>query len=370
MLGIRGDDHKPIIIENMGIFKLAKKVLIISSYMAICFFAPLSVFILANLDITNARNSNIILISNYIKLFGGLGRMLNTYFSLVSNMFPVTLAFSFIQLSIDHRPSKNRRFLISLLSTFCYVVYILAYVGRDGIVYWIITFVIEYNMFKKYIKGREIKKYLRLPMFSILILMLIIFLHITKARFGSSLADISGAILSYMGQQVKNFSDRYSINPPLSHGRANFPLLMNMLDQLGIRISFTPKSMINAYYFERGLQPWVFATFIGSFLSDFGKLGTILIITLGSIYMRWIINGRSRKAWYLSDLLIILLYCQIVSWGVFYFRQYSDNLYLLCLLALVFILRFSRRIRYSVPLQVQTIHTMLSPTGRPTTETE
>jgi len=343
LLTIKEYHHKPIVIENMRFFGLIRSWLVISSYIAICFFLPLSALILRKLDISQARYSNTIILQEYINLFGRVGSILNTYFSLISNMFPITLAFSFIQLSVNKGPRKYWSFLASLLSTLCYVVYILAYVGRDGIVFWILTFVIEYNIFKEYLDKAQLKKSLRLPLLCIVFCMAILFVYITKGRFGETLDEIVDAIVSYMGQQVSNFSDRYSINAPISYGRTNFPLFINIAEAIGIRVPYIAAETITAYYSSRGLYSYVFATFVGSFLSDFGKLGTISILLFISIYMTWIINVRARKVWYLSDLLLLLLYCQTISWGVFYFRLYSANSYLIVLMTILLILRVLRR---------------------------
>jgi oligosaccharide repeat unit polymerase len=223
------------------------------------------------------------------------------------------------------------------------VVYILAYTGRDGIVFWILTFVIEYNIFKEYLDKAQLKKSLRLPLLCIVFCMAILFIDITKARFGETLGEIVEAIVSYMGQQVSNFSDRYSIDPPISYGRTSFPLFVNIAEAIGIGVPYIDVETIRAYYSSQGLYFNVFATFVGSFLTDFGKLGTISILLLTSIYMTWTINGRARKVWYLSDLLLLLLYCQIISWGVFYFQQYSANFYLIVFVTIAFIFRVLRK---------------------------
>jgi hypothetical protein len=197
----------PVVIENVKLFLFFKKYLIILSYLSLLFYLPVAVSNLFFVNINYARYNNTMIINFYISSFGGMGKILNTVFSLIANMFPVTMAFSFLNLSISTDKKKYKSFIFSLVSTLSYFIYILAYSGRDGMVYWVLTFLIEYSMFKNYIEAKKLNRYLKLPLMIVMFCFLMIFVYITVGRFGENSSDFVWSIVNYMGQQIKNFSD-------------------------------------------------------------------------------------------------------------------------------------------------------------------
>lgn len=50
---------------------------------------------------------------------------------------------------------------------------------------------------------------------------------------------------------------------------------------------------------------------------------------------------KMRDKIFVSDLIILLLYIQAVSWGVFYFSLYSSNLYIIVAIILAIIIKYS-----------------------------
>jgi len=145
-----------------------------------------------------------------------------------------------------------------------------------------------------------------------------------------------------MGQQIKNFSNLYLIDPPLSYGRVNFSNFVNILEAIGLSIPYNSFDIVKSYFFSKGYDTNVFSTFIGSFLFDFGKIGTVAFLSIISSVICYFSAVKTARKVYLSDLLLLLLYYQIVSWGVFYFRQYSMNYYLLAVILLYGLFRLSR----------------------------
>jgi hypothetical protein len=101
--------------------------------------------------------------------------------------------------------------------------------------------------------------------------------------------------------------------------------------------------MLMNIFFSQGLYPWVFSTYIGSYLSNFGKMGTIVLLSLSSLHVTYIMKIKMRDAICLSDLLILILYIQVISWGVFYFRQYSANLYLIVTFLISILFKHNKR---------------------------
>lgn len=344
-IAVKRDDRKrPIIIENIWLFRFIKTILVVLSYFAISFFLPLAINNLFFVGSGVARLHNSIIVVAYINSFGNYGKIANTICSLICNMFPIIMAFCFIDLSASSDNKRYRRFNIAIVGTLSYVIYVLAYTGRDGIVYWALTFIIEYSLFKKYFNGNELLSRMKTLIMLIAISFISIFMYITIARFkedGEGYGPIFWSIIDYMGQQVKNFSDRFSIDPPLSYGRKTFPIIIFIIEKIGIRIPYCPQEIIDNIYFQNGIYPWVFSTFIGSFLSDFGKVGTLILVATVSIYIGYLNMIKMRDKIFVSDLIILLLYIQAVSWGVFYFSLYSSNLYIIVAIILAIIIKYS-----------------------------
>ena len=66
---------------------------------------------------------------------------------------------------------------------------------------------------------------------------------------------------------------------------------------------------------------------------DFGKVGTILFLVIFYFVVK--INLRrvsSEGTFSFSALILFILFYQMVLWGVFYFRLYSMNLYIIIMI--------------------------------------
>jgi oligosaccharide repeat unit polymerase len=259
--------------------------------------------------------------------------IVNSIFSLFANLFILAIIFSFINFARGVK-YKRKAFLL-LISSLSYVIYVLAYVGRDGVVYWLMSFLFILFLMKGFLDDSTKRKITRV--FYIIALIIIIpFIYISIARFSYGDTSIGWAIANYLGQQVGNFNDLYELQPPLSYGKSIFPLFTEWLDQLGITNADTfTKSQQDFYFYRNGVTTWIFKTYIGSFLSNFGRIGTIIILFSLTIISRGILNKVNRtKSFTISRLIIFILLFQNVLWGVFYFRLALNNIYILVMVFL------------------------------------
>ncbi|GAB1474496.1 hypothetical protein MASR2M69_19370 [Bacteroidota bacterium] len=184
--------------------------------------------------------------------------------------------------------------------------------------------------------SQEIRVKIKKASVVLTLLLTIPFLIITIARFSDSREGVIGQILIYGGQQIQNFNDGFNINTPISYGRSSFSKFISIFDFLGIMI---PKGQSNEnirlYYIAEGVQPWVFKTFVGSFLSDFGKNGTIIFLLFLSLFTKLSLHRvYNNNEFHLSNLIFFILIVQIVLFGVFYFRQADSNYYIIVVLIL------------------------------------
>jgi len=329
----RDEKINAISIENNFVYNVLEKLIMVGGFMAILFFSRFAIDHFLSGDIENERLN----VGDFAtKTLGSFG-LLNSFLSLFSNFFTLAILFGFINLI---RKKKRSAYLLFISST-SYIVYVFAYVGRDGFVYWTMTFLFFYFLFRKFLNSDTRKKLIR--SFSIaIIIALIPFLLITAARFSGDSPNVIMNMFSYGGQQIINFNDRYQVDAQITYGRGSFPIFIDALENIGFQIPNPKIDDINAIYLDADIKPWTFGTYISSFNMNFGKLGTIVLLVILSSISRKLINKNvERGRFSLSDLILFTLLFQFVLWGVFYFRFYSANFYILGVIIIYLILKIS-----------------------------
>lgn len=332
--GYCGVDLKYIRIKNTKLFNLVEYLLIWGGVGAIVFFLPF-----AYKQMQGDIHANRVLVSDYAQVTLASYGIINSFFSLIANLFILSIFLSFI----NHNRGYSRKAFWLFVSSLSYVFYVLAYVGRDGVVYWIMSFIFVFLLMKDFLPERKRRK-LRTLFAGLFLILMIPFAIISTARFGQTQEGVYWYFLEYMGQQIKSFSDAYQVGSPITYGHNTFPLYTKVLSNIGALPDGDEK--INEYkhsFEELGVKPQVFKTYVGSFLISFGKLGTIAILLLLSILTRSIIKKiRRTDTLDLHDLILFVLLYQIPLWGVFYFRLYSANYYIIFMVILCLVFRFSK----------------------------
>ena len=249
--------------------------------------------------------------------------------------------------------NKRNIFKIYLLylSSFSYFVYVIAYVGRDGSIYWIMSFLYVYVFFRPYLKLKEIFT-TRVAILFALPVLFMPFIFITNARFEKTNIGAFGSIVIYGGGQIHNFNDQFEVEKPFRGGRYNFPVIYRILEYTTIidKSNFSREDDFK-YYIDKQVQPWTFATFIGSLVKDFGNVGTLLFIIMFCLIFRVIIsNIIDNNTIYYSQFILFTLFYQFIYWGVFYNRMYAMNLYIIIMVILFIIFKLYKSKQYSITL--------------------
>src|SRR5208337_1059847 len=149
------------------------------------------------------------------------------------NSFILAQAYAFIHLIPKNGKRKPCLALLMLISSLSYVVYIFAYVGRDGPVYWGMSFFFCFYLFKDFILSRDLKKIKQF--FAICLPLLIVpFLLISESRFSHSSGGTVWSIVSYAGQEIMNFNAVYLVDAPLLYGANGFPELYKSFEAMGM----------------------------------------------------------------------------------------------------------------------------------------
>jgi len=341
-IGFKDQKFTTIKIENMYFYRVLETFLLIGGLLAILFFLPFAYMSLTG-DV-NQNRINLALGGTSLKDFG----IINSIFTLSANLFILNQLCSFINfIPRNGKPNKVKAYLL-LISSLSYVIYILAYVGRDGVVFWLMSYAFCYLLFRDFL-DREVLRKLKFHFALTLTILLIPFFVITIARFSDFESGVGWWILNYGGQQLRNFNDHYLILEQLAHGRLGFPVFVDLFELVTFsEIQALDNDVMFAHFFNNDVFPFVFTTFIGFIMLDFGKIWTLFFLCLFSLSARSILKKVSTKGiLQFSTLLILTLLYQVVYWGVFYFKQYATNYYMIFILLLFALFKVSNVKKYS-----------------------
>lgn len=258
--------------------------------------------------------------------------LVNTVASVSASLYVFVLLLFFIYCTI---PSSKALRVLLLISSLSEPLHILAYVGRDGVVFWLFSFVFLFAIFRPYMESGS-KKFLKKIFIVAASVMLIPFFLITISRFGSGGSKGSfDSIVNYWGQgYIQGVLFMGIDNPPITHG-GSFPLFWEIT---GFHHTSTLQGMTQI----GDWRSWFFGTIVTSLHLNFGKFGFWFLAIISLLLFIRIVKIRSGKLFF-YQLIYFILYYQIMSQGVFYFKQYTrgGNLFIVLTLLLVLFFRLT-----------------------------
>lgn len=275
----------------------------------------------------NAISGNLSSINTTIK------RLFFIPYTYLNFLFPLLAMYS---LSIG----KKGYFLLFLcMSIIPIILLTFATSSRNYITYVIFELLVAFFLLKDSLSSQTRKKvYVSLLFFFILFSVLMI--SFSARRFSANQSDVYTGdfmILKYTGEGISNFNILLYNNAGKNcDGDLNFPLVRKWL---GMR--YSEDSMERRAYWSGRLNysNYLFYTFIGSLVSDFGlEYGVILSLIVCFIFS-WIII---RRRGYWSTVYLGYLLASFYMKGVFYnpYQSLADNYVLLFLVIVYFVLRF------------------------------
>lgn len=342
-IGFRDQSFKSIQIERVFLYRLLENFLLIGGCLAIIFFLPFALMAFTE-DISSYR-IDISAFGNPLADYG----IINSIFSLFANLFILAQICSFINLIPNNGKRNTNKAYLMLISSLSFVVYVLAYAGRDGVIYWLMSYLFCFLLFRNFILKNDLRKLKYIFALAIAILM-IPFLIISKSRFAEMPGGTAVWIINYAGQQLRNFNNHYQIEFPLQYGQHSFPIFYDFLKLVGLDSGLGfDKDYFFSFFLSEGVAPWVFTTFIGNFMYDFGKIYTVLFLCVFSLVTRNLLRKVTKTGVLeFSNLLIFILLYQMVYWGVFYFRLYVANYYILFVILLSIGFKVARSPKFSL----------------------
>lgn len=332
---------------NKALFKLLCVFLLFGGIYAIVLFIPKAIFAI-QFGAADFRARTLV---GDITVF--TGSMYETIAVGFSSFFGLSQLLAFLVLATKLFGRMSNFFAIGLLaSSTSYIFNSFAFAGRDGVIFWGISFVFCYVFIRRWVS-------LSLPRSLWLFLVLVlgtgvgIFVLITINRF-----DHLFYIFSYGAQQLYEFNALFVIDPPLYNGWNGF---REILSALGMGGELSRQCYWN-YYLSNNVQPWTFKFFIGSLFRDFGKVGTLISLLIPStVVFLWLVKKRKQDSVTnvvpLDHVILIYLYGQIGFMGVFYFKHSALNWYLVVFLILIFLLRGARLVGFRWVVNFQNIKT-------------
>lgn len=314
-----------IVLPNKRVLDIMAFVLIILSVFSILYYSR-TVSNIFSMNLGEAR-TELYLGTEYVE-----AGLVNTIASVSASLYVFVLLLFFIYCTI---PSSKALRVILLLSSLSEPLHILAYVGRDGVVFWFFSFIFLFAFFRPYMEPGS-KKFFKRIFIVAASVMLIPFLLITFSRFGSGgISSAFNSIVNYWGQgYIQGVLFMGIDNPPITHG-GSFPLFWEIT---GFHHTSTLQGMTQIGEW----RSWFFGTIVTSLYLNFGKLGFWLIAITTLILFFLVMKKKSTKLLF-HQIIYYILYYQIMSQGIFYFKQYTrgGNLFIIITLLLVLFFRLT-----------------------------
>ena len=295
-------------------------VIILLSFYAIFYYAGTARSVLSSTDIAAYRN----MVASGEEYSGG--GIFNTIASVSSSLYVFALLSFYVYVAIE---GVKTRAVLLFISSFSEVFHIFTFAGRDGMVFWLFSFVFLWVMFSTYLQ-REVNYKLKRTIIITSLLMAIPFMMISTSRFGDSSTGTAYSLVSYMGQSFVNGPLYFGIdNPPVK--KSGFVLINEI---------FHIKSDGSIDLTQIGdWKSWTFGTLVVSLHQKLNGNWGLISFELAGLVLFLIVLGRKKYSLRLNHIIIYVLYFQVLSQGVFYFRQFTrgGNLFiLLCLLMALF----------------------------------
>lgn len=265
-----------------------------------------------------------------------IGKKLHRIQILFLYLSPILL-FEYIRIA---KGKINYIILIGLVfSTFYSPLFRLAQGARFSLVQIVCFIVFLYFLYKPFLTAK-IKKILFYFGVTILTFLFIIFVGITIYRFGDSSAfadrgvSFEGLIFRYAGESFANFSGDMFWADHFTNGYSSFYTLLS--DVFG---SFKDRHEIIET--TTGYRPHVFYTVFGDFYTDFGFIGTFILLFLILFYLKKIAQRNGIISF--ANIIVISLWALCLINGMFYFCYINDFYSFIFAITVAFIFKLTTK---------------------------
>lgn len=259
-------------------------------------------------------------------------------------LFPIAIFFFFYS-SIFHEEKRMLRSLL-FITSLSFVLYTLTAAGRDGIVFWLMTFVGMYCFFYPLLPSKAKKRTLwGMLLVPVLVGPVIYVISVKRFSYSDSLdMDVWVSLLDYIGMPLYELSKRIDLLGHVDYAgdsRILFPLFTSVFELIrGEELSELNRFVLRENSLSLGLETHRFSFFVGSLFTELRHGGTILMSLI--MYGVYSFAMKSKEGLVSAGRVLIgLSWYLIPITGVFYF-YYSQRVGNLFLLIPFFIYAFSK----------------------------
>lgn len=302
----RSEQTRAFILMDDKRFKVLAYVLIVLQFFTIVFFAGFDIALLSRGDFAQIRAE---MFFDDLDIGASLGR---TIAGVASYYYCFNILLFFYSLAFRKDP---KWFLVLLIFTSSSrIFHALTYMGRDGILFWILSFAFSYFLFKPYIDGKN-RKVVRQAALIIGGFAVVIIGAITISRFGESDSGSLMSVVSYFGEPINNFGQLFDKFHEYRGTRSIFPLLYGSRGGSGI----SSMEMADNFYLKYGFYNNIFFSFVGNLHKAYGPFLTLFLSVLYGLLMS---NRVNRRVTSLSTL-IVLMFASIIVLQNYFYWAYS-----------------------------------------------
>ena len=319
--------RKFVMISDNGFLQLSY-VLIGLQLFTIVFFIGYDISLLMRGDLSQIRSE--MLLSGSDALGASLAR---TIAGTASFFYCYNILLFFYSLAF--RKDKKLLLILLIISSSSRIFHALSYVGRDGLLFWILSFLFSFYLFKPYL-NEEAKKLIRKVFFVCGSFAFLLITAITLSRFKVSDSGVFWSLISYFGQPIDNFASMFHSTYSEWHGpKSLFPLIF------GAKVQSATDLLASVDDFEAkyGFKNNTFFSFVGNMYMSLGPFFTFIFSVIYSSYMSKKLNRRIVS---LSHLTILMIVSQVAINNYFYWAYYLRVANLFLLTTPLFVYYFKR----------------------------
>lgn len=320
-------NRKFILISNGCFYKLSY-VLIGLQLFSIFFYAEYDFSLLMRGDFMQIRSE--MLSSGEDELGASLSRTIagtSSYFY----CYNILLFFY----SLAFRQDKKWLLILLIISSTSRIFHAFSYMGRDGLLFWILSFLFSFFLFKPYL-NKKAKHLIRKTFYVLGSLVIALIAAISLSRFGDSDDGAFWSLVSYLGQPIDNFAKMFQSNYAEWRGLgALFPILFGVEQTSATDLLKSVEAFESKYGFKNN----VFFSFVGNMYLAIGPFFSILF---SFIYCKYMSKKLNRNYTSMSVLVILMIASQVVIQNYFYWAYYLRVANFFLLATPLFILYFNK----------------------------
>lgn len=320
--------HRKFILISDSCFYKISYILIGLQVFSIVFYASYDVSLLMRGDFMQIRSE--MLTSGEDALGASLSRTIacsSSYFY----CYNILLFFY----SLAFRQDKKCLLILLVISSTSRIFHAFSYMGRDGLLFWILSFLFSFFVFKPYL-NKKAKRLIRKVFYIFGTFAIALIGAISFSRFGESDEGLFWSLVSYLGQPIDNFASMFHSKYAEWKGLgALFPLLF------GVETTSASDLLKSVDSFEAkyGFKNNVFFSFVGNM---YMAIGPFFSVIFSYLYCKYFSMKLDRCYTSMSVLVILMIASQIVVQNYFYWAYYLRVANLLLFSTPLFVLYFNR----------------------------